>query len=94
MLVSISVWESKWNEFYWSKITVKLQVSYLIILSVLHGTDYADNRASGLQLAMDNSFDIIILDLMLPMNGWTDSLQQTTRSRQRNADPDADFGTR
>ena len=34
--------------------------------------DYADNGELGLQLAMDNSFDIIILDLMLPrMDGLT-----------------------
>lgn len=34
--------------------------------------DYADNGELGLQLATDNSFDIIILDLMLPrMDGLT-----------------------
>lgn len=34
--------------------------------------DYADNGELGLQLALDNEFDIIILDLMLPrMDGLT-----------------------
>lgn len=34
--------------------------------------DYADNGELGLQLAMENHFDIIILDLMLPrMDGLT-----------------------
>ncbi|WP_117234795.1 response regulator transcription factor [Vibrio maerlii] len=34
--------------------------------------DYADNGELGLQLALDNKFDIIILDLMLPrMDGLT-----------------------
>ncbi|MEZ8046536.1 response regulator transcription factor [Vibrio sp. 10N.237.312.C02] len=34
--------------------------------------DYADNGELGLQLALENSFDIIILDLMLPrMDGLT-----------------------
>lgn len=34
--------------------------------------DYADNGELGLQLALEQSFDIIILDLMLPrMNGLT-----------------------
>lgn len=34
--------------------------------------DYADNGELGFQLAMDNSFDIILLDLMLPrMDGLT-----------------------
>ncbi len=34
--------------------------------------DYADNGELGLQLALENKFDIIILDLMLPrMDGLT-----------------------
>ena len=34
--------------------------------------DYADNGELGLKLAMENAFDIILLDLMLPrMNGLT-----------------------
>lgn len=34
--------------------------------------DYADNGELGFQLAMDNNFDIILLDLMLPrMDGLT-----------------------
>lgn len=34
--------------------------------------DYADNGELGLKLAMDNAFDIILLDLMLPrMDGLT-----------------------
>ncbi|MCL9782731.1 response regulator transcription factor [Vibrio sp. S4M6] len=34
--------------------------------------DYADNGELGLQLALENSFDIILLDLMLPrMDGLT-----------------------
>ena len=43
---------------------------YLVVRG--HSADFAHNGITGLQLALENSYDVIILDLVLPgMNGLT-----------------------
>ncbi len=39
--------------------------------SLGHSVDYASDGASGLSLALSESFDVVVLDLMLPkLDGW------------------------
>ena len=56
-----------------------------------YSVDYAADGVTGLHLAVSNSYDVIVLDLMLPgMDGLEVCRKLRTRSQEVHAGADAD----